>query len=111
MGTKQARNFGGRPVEREPEPGKRTHLTIALPLPLKRRVEREAVKQGRSISNEAALRLERSFETEKLLADFARLLTEVTLDAVRGQDPREAVLAKVERGMTQLLGAKGGDKK
>ena len=64
MGTKPARNFGGRPVEREPELGKRTHLTIALPLPLKRKIEREAKKRGWSVSSEAAHRLEMSFSQD-----------------------------------------------
>ena len=64
MGTKQARNFGGRPLEREPELGKRTQLNIALPLPLKRRIEQAAKKRGWSISSEAAYRLEMSFARE-----------------------------------------------
>ena len=60
-GTKQARKFGGRPVEREPEPGKRAHLSLAVPLSLKRKVEQAAKKRGWSVSNEAAHRLEMSF--------------------------------------------------
>ena len=76
MGTKPARNFGGRPVEREPEPGKRTHLTIALPLPLKRKIEQAAKKRGWSTSSEAAHRLELSFSNDAM--------TELMLDAVRG---------------------------
>jgi hypothetical protein len=110
-GKKPARKFGGRPAEHEPQLGKRTQLNIALPLPLKRRIEQEAAKQGRSISNEAATRLERSFETERLFTDFGRLLADVTLDALGGQETREAVLAKVERGMAEMFGARRRDKK
>ena len=88
--TKQARKFGGRPVERKPELGKRTHLTIALALPLKRRIEREAVKQGRSISNEAALRLEQSFEIETLLASFGQVVVNVMLKAMEAKGPQRA---------------------
>jgi hypothetical protein len=63
-GPKQARRFGGRPIEREPEPGKRAHLSLAVPLSLKRKVEQAAKKRGWSVSNEAAHRLEMSFSQD-----------------------------------------------
>ena len=44
-GTKQAKNLGGRPAKWEPPPGKRVHLSAAIPLKLKRTLEREAPKQ------------------------------------------------------------------
>jgi hypothetical protein len=62
MAKKPTKNFGGRPVQREPEPGKRTHLSVAVPLPLKQRLEQEAAKRGWSVSNEVVWRLEQSFE-------------------------------------------------
>ena len=71
-GTKQARKFGGRPVEREPEPGKRAHLSLAVPLSLKRKVEQAAKKRGWSVSNEAAHRLEMSFSQDVMTAAVLR---------------------------------------
>jgi hypothetical protein len=72
-GKKPARKFGGRPVEREPELGKRTHLSLAVPLPLKRKLEQEAVKRGCSVSNEATRRLEQSFEWEGVESELSSL--------------------------------------
>jgi hypothetical protein len=60
-GTKQARKFGGRPVEREPEPGESTHLSVVVNRSLKQKIERAAAKRGWSISKEANHRLEMSF--------------------------------------------------
>lgn len=65
MGTKQARNFGGRPTERQPEPGKKAHMSLAVPLTLKRKVEQAAKRRGWSASNEAAHRLEMTFAWEQ----------------------------------------------
>jgi hypothetical protein len=72
-GTKRLKKFGGRPVERKPEPGKRTHLSVAMPLPVKRRLEREAVKQERSVSREVTRRLEQSLDQQALLPDVLAL--------------------------------------
>ena len=71
-GTKQVRKFGGRPVEREPEPGKKAAMNLAMPLPLKRRVEAPAAARGWSVSNEAALRFELSFMFDEF--DLAKLI-------------------------------------
>ena len=60
-GKKPARNFGGRPVEFAPDPSKRVHLSTAVPLVLKRALEREAAKQGWSVSTEVTYRLNQSF--------------------------------------------------
>ena len=59
---KPARNFGGRPRKNRPEHGERTHLSAAVPLPLKQRLEHEAAKRGWSLSNEVTYRLEMSLE-------------------------------------------------
>ena len=64
---KTAKKFGGRPVEREPEPGKRTHLSLAVPIALKQKIENAASARGWSISNEAAFRLENSFGPDPAL--------------------------------------------
>ena len=111
-GKKSAGKFGGRPVEREPQHGKRTHLNLALPLPLKRRIEREAAKQGRSISSEAAYRLQQSFETEKMLDEFGKVLVEVVLKATAAQRRSETLNIEDElREVRRLIGAKERNKK
>jgi hypothetical protein len=69
---KLARKFGGRPVTREPEPGKRAHLAAAVPLPLKQRVETAARARGWSVSNETAFRIELGFMFDKF--DQAKLI-------------------------------------
>jgi hypothetical protein len=60
-GRISARNFGGRPAEQEPKPGRQGQMSVVLPLPLKRKIERAAAKNGWSVSNEARHRLELSF--------------------------------------------------
>ena len=45
-GKNPARKPRGRPTEREPVVGKRTHLNLALPVPLKRRIAQEAAERG-----------------------------------------------------------------
>jgi hypothetical protein len=67
-GKAMTRNFGGRPVTRKPVPGRRTNLSIVVPLTLKRQIERAAKKRGWSLSSEATHRLLQSFETAKPLA-------------------------------------------
>ncbi|TSE03754.1 hypothetical protein C1D09_025355 [Mesorhizobium intechi] len=62
------KKFGGRP-KREPEPGERVHLGFRVTPDMKARVESAASDSGRSISQEAEYRLERSFERADLLAD------------------------------------------
>jgi hypothetical protein len=72
-GMKQARKFGGRPIVREPQLGKRVQLNVALPLPLKRKIEQEASRRGHSISNEAASLLEWALDRRGLLPDVLAL--------------------------------------
>src|SRR5262245_43460704 len=60
-GRISARNFGGRPTEQEPKPGRQGQMSFVLPLPLKRKIERAAAKNGWSVSNETRHRLELSF--------------------------------------------------
>jgi hypothetical protein len=66
-GKKPAKNFGGRPVEREPDPDKRAHMSLSVPLRLKRKVEEAAMEKGWSVSMEAAHRLEASFELPQIV--------------------------------------------
>jgi hypothetical protein len=65
----EPRNFGGRPPQRDPEPGERVHLGIRVTPQLKERLEKTAAAIGRSQSQEAELRLERSFERQDLLPE------------------------------------------
>jgi HPt (histidine-containing phosphotransfer) domain-containing protein len=95
-GKKPAKNFGGRPVEREPEKGKRTHLSLAVPLSLKRRIEQEAAKRGWSVSAEAALRLEQSFEIPGAHALFEEAMRTLE-DAREARAQNAEVLAAIAR--------------
>jgi hypothetical protein len=55
------------------EPGERVHLGFRVTPEMKRRVEDVANASGRSISQEAELRLERSFEQQRLLPEALEL--------------------------------------
>ena len=67
-----AKKFGGRP-KRDPDPGERVHLGFRVTPELKARLESVAGQKGRSQSQEAELRLERSFEREDLLTEVLEL--------------------------------------
>ena len=64
MATKSKRNS---------EQGERVHLGFRVTPEMKRRVEDAAHGSGRSISQEAELRLERSFEQQRLLPEVLEL--------------------------------------
>jgi hypothetical protein len=81
-GKKPARKFGGRPTENKPEPGTRTHLSLAIPLPLKRKIEQAAIAKDWSISSEAVHRLEQSFSLEQTIQEV-RELRDQALKAVK----------------------------
>src|SRR4029079_5578159 len=66
------KNFGGRPG-RKPKPGERVHLGIRVTVEMKRRLEAAAAKTGRSQSQEAEMRLERSCERQDLLSEVLTL--------------------------------------
>ena len=59
--------------KRKSEPGERVHLGFRVTPEMKRRVEDAAHGSGRSISQEAELRLERSFEQQRLLPEVLEL--------------------------------------
>jgi hypothetical protein len=65
-------SFGGRP-RREPEPGERVHLGIRVTPELKGRIEEAAASKGRSQSQEAEFRIERSFDRTELLPEVLAL--------------------------------------
>ena len=66
------RNFGGRPG-REPQAGERVHLGIRVTPEMKRRLEEASAGNGRSQSQEAEFRLERSFDRTGLLPEVLTL--------------------------------------
>lgn len=53
----------GRPMK-PPTPGERTPLGLRVTAETKRKLEAAAIESGRSLSQEAELRLEQSFERE-----------------------------------------------
>ena len=56
----------GRPTKK-PKPGERVPLGLRVTPEMKKRLERAAIKNGRSISQEAELRLERSLDVSRHL--------------------------------------------
>ena len=69
----KSKKFGGRPRERQPQEGERVHLGIRVTPEMKERIEKAAELSGRSQSQEAELRLERSFDQEDLLSEVLGL--------------------------------------
>jgi hypothetical protein len=63
----------GRPMK-APTPGERVPLGLRVTAEMKRTLEAAAIESGRSISAEAELRLEQSFEREWILKRFHALL-------------------------------------
>jgi hypothetical protein len=59
----------GGPSKRKPKDGERVALSLRMTPALKRRLDAAAEKGGRSLSQEAEFRLERSFERETLLSE------------------------------------------
>ena len=66
------KNLGGRP-RREPDPGERVKLGLRVTPDLKRQLDAAAEKSGRSQSQEAEFRLERSFDHQELLPEVLKL--------------------------------------
>ena len=61
-------NFGGRPRQRKSKAGDRIHLGVLVTHAMKKRLKAAAQKTGRSQSQEAELRLEKSFWLDDLIA-------------------------------------------
>ena len=56
----------GRPMK-PPTPGERTPLGLRVTAEVKQKLEEAAIQSGRSLSQEAELRLEQSFEREWII--------------------------------------------
>ena len=63
---KSAKKRIGRPIK-APKPGERVQLGLRVTPEMKKRLEKAAIKNGRSISQEAELRLERSLDVSRHL--------------------------------------------
>jgi hypothetical protein len=68
----------GRPTK-PPTPGDRVGLSLRVTAEIKERLEASATYKGRSLSQEAEFRLERSFETQSLLMEVLTLAYGVPL--------------------------------
>src|SRR5258705_10296377 len=63
-----ARTKRGRPML-APDPSKKAQLRVMVTPAMKRRLDEESRREGRTMSQEAEARLERSFDRQDLLAD------------------------------------------
>jgi TraY domain len=63
----------GRPT-RPPKPGERVTMGLRVSAEMKRRLEKDAVKAGRSLSQEAEIRLEQSYDRQWILEYLTKLL-------------------------------------
>jgi hypothetical protein len=72
MAKRGVRRSVGRPRQ-EPEPGERVQLSFRVTPELKRRLDAAATESGRSQSQEAEFRLERSFDRQDLLPQVMSL--------------------------------------
>jgi hypothetical protein len=61
--TNKPKSFGGKP-KREPRPGERVHAGLRVTPELKGRIERAALKSGRSLSQQMEFMLERSLSLD-----------------------------------------------
>jgi TraY domain len=59
----------GAPPKRDPKPGERFQIGVRVTPEMKRRLEAAAEQSGRSLTQEAELRLERSFDRQDLLSE------------------------------------------
>ena len=69
----QVRTAGMGPPKREPRDGERVALSLRMTPDLKRRLDAVAEQHGRSQSQEAEIRLERSFERQDILSNALTL--------------------------------------
>jgi hypothetical protein len=95
----------GAPPKRAPKPGERFQLGVRVTPEMKMRIEAAAEASGRSISQEAELRIEQSFDRQDLLTDV--------MMATTGSKTAAAILMLIARvmvdsGLTHKAIAKPG---
>lgn len=105
----------GRPMKK-PQEGKRIPLGLRVTPHLKMELYKEAKRTGRSVSQEAEIRLERSFEREQILEAIAAVIDShmyalMVADVMRGfngegDKSRKDILVKAAiRALATLTGA------
>jgi hypothetical protein len=68
--VQKAKKRVGRPT-RPPRPGERVTLGLRVSAEMKRKLEKDAIKNGRSLSQEAEFRLERSYDRDEIFTHLA----------------------------------------
>ena len=91
----------GRPVKPAPESG-RVALSLRVTAPMKAALEEQSTKNGRSLSQEADLRLERTFETQSLLPQVLELAYGTRLAAAMADIGHELRIAEVARYLDEF---------
>jgi hypothetical protein len=96
----------GRPIKPATE-GERIMLGLRVTADLKRKLEAEALKSGRSLSQETEIRVQQSFDEEareERLAERDEKLVERVEDMLKKRDEeQEKVLREVEETKNRLL--------
>ena len=99
----------GRPTKK-PKPGERVPLGLRVTADMKKRLEKAAIKSGRSISQEAELRLERSLDVSRHLVIAQGdlwspvLIQKGNLLVALGDDPHEyPLLPRAQRLFRQHI--------
>jgi TraY domain len=69
----KAKDRGGRPRKRAVQAGEKVQIGVRISPALRGNLEKAAARSGRSLTQEAELRLERSFERQDILAEALTL--------------------------------------
>lgn len=67
------KSLGGRPRIRKPKKGDKVQMSIRLPPDIRLKLQHATSRNGRSLSNEAEYRIERSFDRESLMLEVLTL--------------------------------------
>jgi hypothetical protein len=89
MGELSPKNYAGRPKGRpstEPDEGERVPFGFRITPSMKRAMQEAAGYNGRSLSQEAEMRLERSFQDDGIIARLDRIEAMLTAHFRRGDE-------------------------
>ena len=101
------KNRTGRPLKQHPE-GTQVTITLQVPAELKTKLQAQAIRSNRSLSQEAERRLERSFSEQALQQDAMSLAAETTYEQIaRDMDARLAELNTRALKEVEALRAEG----
>src|SRR5262249_5243344 len=106
-----SRRFGGRPRLRTAKRGERVHLGVLVTREMKKRLETASRETGRSQSQEAEIRLEKSFyrqdslteltEISGKLAELQRILEGARIEPRERKDsPNEGLQAQAKHALS-----------